>query len=130
MVACQSIWILEDQEDLRTILSLVAQRRGFKPREMATLGEAWEVLHYVTKDPSYELPNGVISDFSLPDGTSEVWLMEIRERFPHIKIVCCSGNVPESIVKMLEAARIPCLPKPTHLSEVFDLMVSTPISER
>jgi DNA-binding NtrC family response regulator len=121
------LWILEDEEDLRDILTTLAQRWEYDVRSFTCLQEAEHGVHELVV-PQIEHPDYVVSDYSLPDGKSLRWLLKLKQILPHAIFICLSGSIDKPSRELMLKQGIHCKEKPCSLSEVFDLLRSPPVS--
>lgn len=115
-----TLWILDDESELRTIMAFVARKKGYDTHEFQSIAEAQEYLESIIENVYG--PDLVISDLSLPDGTGEVWMKKVRARFPKAVIVCYSGSLDEALVTRLKDLNIYHLSKPAKMSEILDML--------
>lgn len=114
------IWILEDQPDLRTVLTYLAQKKGYLVKAFSCLKEAWfELAEAVHLGMS---PDFVISDLQLEDGNAENWLLEVRDSFPSARLLCFSGSLEPVIIERLRIHNIIPWEKPSSLSQILEVL--------
>lgn len=109
------LWILEDDPNLLKQMAALAASQGFKATLLESVGAAWELLR---GQPTPLIPC-VISDFNLPDGTSEKWLRELRRQSPIARILCYSSCPKPMLDLLFYGEKIIVLEKPLQLEEVF-----------
>lgn len=114
-----TLWILEDDLDLLQMMGLVAEQRGYRVYSVSSLCEAWELASHTHE---MRQPTLILSDLNLGDGDSEVWLKEMRARFPTTRLTCISGAFDDQTVTRLKAFDVVCVPKPLSLSELFKIL--------
>lgn len=111
------LWILENDADLNLLLTHIAKNHGFEVKNLTHLAQAWVCLRDEKK------PDRVISSAQLPDGASSDWLLQLRERYPEIPILCLYATpIHESIRLTLRAAGILFRAKPVTLAQLYEII--------
>ena len=122
--ACRRLWILEDDPDIREILSYLGDRWGYETLPIPCVADAWKHLEAGRQDPEHLAPHYILSDYSLLDGKSEEWMKEARASFPSVCVVCVSGSLSGDRKERIESEGILCREKPVSLYDIFDLINS------
>jgi two-component system phosphate regulon response regulator PhoB len=108
------ILIVEDEVDLRDMLSESLEQSGFKTVVAGTIGEAGRQLEQ-------HLPDLVLLDWMLPDTTGPNWLRKIRriDRFRNLPVIMLTarGEVSDR-VSGLDSGADDYLVKPFSLKEL------------
>lgn len=121
---CRRLWILEDDPDIREILSYLGDRWGYETVQIPSVAEAWKYLEAGRQDPDRLGPHYILSDYSLLDGKSDEWMREARSVFPSVYVVCVSGSLNGERKHWIESQGILCREKPVSLYEIFELINS------
>jgi CheY-like chemotaxis protein len=80
------VLVVDDQKELREIISRRVEEAGFTMLATATNGP--EALLRAADD----VPDIVILDYMMPGMTGEEVAREMHGQFPDIKIIACSGS--------------------------------------
>jgi len=108
-----SILVVEDQDDVRQLLSDSLEEFGHEVRTACTADEAIELLG---QDSRIEV---LVTDIALPGRMTGLDLVrQARELMPDLKILTISGNASESPVRALSLDRLAFLPKPFRPSDL------------
>lgn len=114
----QSILIVDDEPEIVGLLSRVLIRQGFEVRTAQSLKEGWEKLNVAC-------PKLLFLDINLPDGNGLEELINIRYKFPYLKIVMISAfDLDDHRKKAKQRGAFEFLSKPFQLSQVSDLVAS------
>ncbi|MEW6057047.1 MAG: response regulator [Bdellovibrionota bacterium] len=86
------ILLVEDQEDVRTALSQVLQRQGYR---VTTPRSPQEAIKHIAEDKEgFEL---LISDVIMPNTSGPELAREVRKRHPALKVLFISGYTDEEL---------------------------------
>lgn len=87
-----NILIIDDEEQLRKLLSRIISLEGFSIEQAGTLKSAWAVLTHKAIDI-------VLCDVKLPDGDGVHFVKELKEKYPLIEIILLTayGNIPDGV---------------------------------
>lgn len=109
----ESILVIDDEEQVRTILQRILQAEGYP---CASAESSEKALDYLQDNPCSLL----LADIHMP-GLSGLGLLEIcRQQWPDTQVIVCSGDNKEDIVlKAFEAGAIGYLIKPFERIEVL-----------
>ncbi|HHY28063.1 MAG TPA: sigma-54-dependent Fis family transcriptional regulator [Desulfitobacterium dehalogenans] len=108
----QSILILDDEEDLRSILAQRLGRRGYEISEAGTAQEGMALL----QENIFE---AVLLDIRLPDGDGLQLLQDMKKRQPDLQVIMLTGHgTLESAIEAMKAGAYDYLTKPCNLSEL------------
>ncbi|WP_018305372.1 sigma-54-dependent transcriptional regulator [Desulfitobacterium hafniense] len=108
----QRVLILDDEEDLRSILAQRLGRRGYEILEAATAQEGMALL----QETIFEV---VLLDIRLPDGDGLQLLQEMKKRQPDLQVIMLTGHgTLESAIEAMKAGAYDYLTKPCNLSEL------------
>lgn len=108
----QRILIVDDEEDLRSILTQRLVRRGYEIMEAGTAQEGIELL----QENIFE---SVLLDIRLPDGDGLQLLQEMKKRQPDLQVIMLTGHgTLESAIEAMKAGAYDYLTKPCNLSEL------------
>jgi two-component system, NtrC family, response regulator len=87
-----NILIIDDEEQLRKLISRIISLEGFKVEQAGTLKSALTTLAQKEIDV-------VLCDVKLPDGDGVRFVKEVKEKFPLIEIILLTafGNIPDGV---------------------------------
>jgi signal transduction histidine kinase/CheY-like chemotaxis protein len=109
-LADREVWLLEDDPDASTALTMVLEGWQARVRVLTHAGQAWATLQQARCAPTLW-----ISDQRLPDGRGSDVLAAARARWPDLPALLISGDTAAGDLGTLEAQRalgIPVLHKP------------------
>jgi signal transduction histidine kinase/CheY-like chemotaxis protein len=108
-----SILVVEDQDEVRQLLSDSLEEFG---HEVRTVGTAEEAIELLNQDNRIEV---LVTDISLSGRMTGLDLVRrARELMPDLKILTISGNTSEASIKAPYLDRLAFLPKPFRLSDL------------
>lgn len=114
----QTILIVDDEPEIVGLLSRVLIRQGFEVNTAQTIREGWEKLNLAC-------PELLFMDINLPDGNGLEELIDIKFKFPDIKVVMISAvDIDEHRKKAIDRGAFEFLSKPFQLSQVSDLVAT------
>src|SRR3954471_6737337 len=87
-----NILLIDDEEQLRKLLSRIISLEGFTVDQAGTLKAAWAQL-------AQKEPDIVLCDVKLPDGDGVRFVKELKEKYPLIEIILLTafGNIPDGV---------------------------------
>ncbi len=87
-----NILLIDDEEQLRKLLSRIISLEGFTVEQAGTLKAAWAQL-------AKNEPDIVLCDVKLPDGDGVRFVKEFKEKYPLIEIILLTafGNIPDGV---------------------------------
>jgi len=87
-----NILLIDDEEQLRKLLSRIISLEGFTVEQAGTLKAAWAQL-------AQKEPDLVLCDVKLPDGDGVRFVKELKEKYPLIEIILLTafGNIPDGV---------------------------------
>jgi DNA-binding NtrC family response regulator len=87
-----NILLIDDEEQLRKLLSRIISLEGFTVEQAGTLKAAWAQL-------TQKEPDIVLCDVKLPDGDGVRFVKELKEKYPLIEIILLTafGNIPDGV---------------------------------
>lgn len=91
------ILLIDDDEQLRTVLKLVLTSSGYEVSEACNGNEASKIYQQ-------QRPDLVITDLLMPDKEGLEVIMELRRRDDEVKIIAISGGGRGSAVNYLDVA--------------------------
>jgi two-component system, NtrC family, response regulator PilR len=108
--------ILDDEADIRELLTLTLTRLGLNVRAAATLAEARALLD----EQSYDL---CFTDMRLPDGNGHEFIELMARQHPEtpVAMITAYGNA-EAAVQALRAGAFDCVSKPVDLNVLRNLV--------
>jgi two-component system NtrC family response regulator len=94
-----NILIIDDEEQLRKLLTRIISLEGFTVAEAGTLKAATELLKHQQVDV-------VLCDVRLPDGNGVEFVKTTRQLFPSIELILLTayGNIPNGVQAMKNGA--------------------------
>lgn len=108
----QRILILDDEADLRSIISQRLGRRGYEVTEAGTAQEGVALLRE-------KLFEALLLDIRLPDGNGLQLLTEIKKFQPDLQVIMLTGHgTLESAIEAMKAGAFDYLTKPCNLAEL------------
>jgi DNA-binding response OmpR family regulator len=93
-----NILLVEDEENLRSMLRIVLEDAG---HEVAEAGNGKEVVEIYRRRP----PDLLITDIIMPDEEGIETIIKVRKNFPHAKIIAMSGGGRTGTPNYLDLAR-------------------------
>ncbi|MCB1611966.1 MAG: sigma-54-dependent Fis family transcriptional regulator, partial [Xanthomonadales bacterium] len=108
--------ILDDEADIRELLTLTLTRLGLNVRAAATLAEARALLD----EQAYDL---CFTDMRLPDGNGHEFIELMARQHPEtpVAMITAYGNA-EAAVQALRAGAFDCVSKPVDLNVLRNLV--------
>lgn len=108
----KKILIVDDEKMIRWTLAQALKSWGYTPIEVATVHEALETY-------TSELPEAVLLDIDLPDGSGLDLLRDIKHEHPEATVIMITGNVRvETTISALRGGAYDFISKPIHLEEL------------
>ena len=92
----QSILVIDDDETVRLLLRNILEREGYR---VLDAHEGYEGLKQFRENPT----DLVITDLIMPGKEGIETIRDLRQEFPHVKIIAISGGgriSPESYLRM------------------------------
>ena len=89
----KNILIVEDVDDLRTLLQRKLSRRGYTVTTAANGGEALRLLEHEGLRPDL-----IITDVIMPTMNGKELVERIRQHHPHVEVIYMSGYADETIM--------------------------------
>ncbi len=111
-----SILIIDDEENLRKLLSRVVELEGYTVVQAATAKDGLKALHK-------ESIQVVISDVKLPDGNGVDLTAKIKSEFPEIEVIILTafGTIQDG-VKAIKNGAFDYLTKGDHQEKIIPLL--------
>jgi two-component system, NtrC family, response regulator len=87
-----NILIIDDEEQLRKLLSRIISLEGFTVEQAGTLKAAWNFL-------AHKEPDVVLCDVKLPDGDGVRFVTALKEKHPLVEVILLTafGNIPDGV---------------------------------
>jgi DNA-binding NtrC family response regulator len=87
-----NILIIDDEEQLRKLLTRIIGLEGFKVEEAGTLSSGFDILKRKEIDV-------ILCDVKLPDGNGVDFVKEAKARYPLLEIILLTayGNIPDGV---------------------------------
>jgi DNA-binding NtrC family response regulator len=119
-VAKQKVFVVDDEEQIARLLSVVLRAEQF---DIETFYDAGSALERATKCP----PDVLVSDITMPEMDGITLANRVRKRNPKCKIVLMSGNPNWGVRGALQLSRLDgftLLLKPFTIKELLSLIKS------
>ncbi|HRH43644.1 MAG TPA: response regulator, partial [Pyrinomonadaceae bacterium] len=108
----KKILIVDDEKMIRWTLSQALKSWGYAPIEVATVSAVLETF-------ANEMPQAVLLDIDLPDGSGLDVLRDIKHQYPEAIVIMITGNVRvETTISALRGGAYDFISKPIHLEEL------------
>lgn len=112
MIYKHRILILDDEAELRSVISKRLSRKGYEVLQTGTIHEGLGLL-------KANLFDGVLLDLKLPDGNGLDFLEQIKVQQPDVQIIMLTGHgTIESAIEAMKLGAFDYLTKPCNLSEL------------
>ena len=87
-----NILLIDDEEQLRKLLSRIISLEGFTVEQAGTLKAGWASL-------AQKEPDIVLCDVKLPDGDGVSFVKELKAKYPLVEIILLTafGNIPDGV---------------------------------
>jgi two-component system, NtrC family, response regulator len=87
-----NILLIDDEEQLRKLLSRIISLEGFTVEQAGTLKAGWASL-------AQKEPDIVLCDVKLPDGDGVNFVKELKAKYPLVEIILLTafGNIPDGV---------------------------------
>ncbi len=100
------ILLIEDFEDTVKIIKRLLERNGYQVETALTLNEARQLLHAM-------IPDAIILDINLPDGSGLDFLKDLRSTYPDTPVIMLTAYTElENAVRSLREGVDDFIPKP------------------
>lgn len=111
-----SVLVVDDEENLRKLLSRVVELEGYSVAQAASVKEAIKVLQH-------ELFQVVISDVKLPDGNGIDLTARIKKEYPGVEVIVLTAyGTIEDGVKAIKNGAFDYLTKGDHQERIIPLL--------
>lgn len=107
-----SVLVVDDEKQIRKILSINLKARGFEYLEAESGKQALAIA-------SEKKPDAIILDLGLPDDNGLNVLLKLREWYASPIIILSVKNSEEDIVKALDSGANDYVTKPSNLNELM-----------
>ena len=118
----ESILIIDDEPQIRSMIRLVLERAGYSVMEAADGVEGIRRFH---ENPA----NLIITDLIMPNKDGIGMIIELKKEFPDVKIIAMSGgglNRPEGYLRGAQKLGAACtLSKPINRQELLRVVKDT-----
>ncbi len=112
MIDKYRILIIDDEDELRSVISKRLSRKGYEIFETGTIQDALVLL-------KSNIFDGVLLDLKLPDGNGLDLLEQIKVHQPDVQIIMLTGHgTIESAIEAMKLGAFDYLTKPCNLSEL------------
>jgi len=109
----RSILVIEDEDELRCLLSHILAAEGYQVQTVRTARHALHVMRHHSFDV-------VLSDISLPDVDGIELIRQIASEFPHVSVIAMSGFMAAiSPARLCFAGAAVLLQKPFPASQLL-----------
>lgn len=110
------ILLVEDDEDIRALLTVVLQSAGYTVTAVEHPRRALDILATRPVD-------ALITDFNLPEKTGAQLIRTVREHHPHIRVMLISGH--HEVEALARSCHAQCWFRKGESIEMFLATVST-----
>lgn len=107
-----SVLVVDDEKQIRKILSINLKARGFEYLEAENGKDALKIA-------SEKNPDAIILDLGLPDESGQNILLKLREWYASPIIILSVKNSEEDIVRALDSGANDYVTKPSNLNELM-----------
>ena len=110
------IWILDDDKSIRWVFEKALARTDLAFKTFSSVAEALNALNH-------ELPQVVVSDIRMPNGSGLDFLAEIKQRYPDIPVIIMTAYSDlESAVAAFQGGAFEYLAKPFDVDVAIDII--------
>ncbi|MBT1698839.1 sigma-54 dependent transcriptional regulator [Fulvivirgaceae bacterium PWU4] len=111
-----NILIIDDEENLRKLLSRVVELEGYHVLQAGSVRDGWRILNK-------ESIQVVISDVRLPDGNGVALTQKIKKEFPSVEVIVLTAyGTIEDGVKAMKNGAFDYLTKGDHQEKIIPLL--------
>lgn len=123
MRSTNRLLIIDDEEELRSIIAQRLKRKGFELFEAALVKEGLTIL-------KENLLDAVLLDMKLPDGNGLDLLKQIKELQPDIQVIILTGHGSmESAIETMKAGAYDYVTKPCNPAEL-EIIIRKALEQR
>ena len=110
------IWILDDDKSIRWVFEKALARTDLEFKTFSSVPEALNALNH-------ELPQVVVSDIRMPNGSGLDFLAEIKQKYPDIPVIIMTAYSDlESAVAAFQGGAFEYLAKPFDVDQAIDVI--------
>ena len=110
------IWILDDDKSIRWVFEKALARTDLEFKTFSSVAEALNALNH-------ELPQVVVSDIRMPNGSGLDFLAEIKQKYPDIPVIIMTAYSDlESAVAAFQGGAFEYLAKPFDVDQAIDVI--------
>lgn len=110
------IWILDDDKSIRWVFEKALARTEMEFKTFSSVAEAMNALEH-------ELPQVVVSDIRMPNGSGLDFLTEIKQKHPEIPVIIMTAYSDlESAVAAFQGGAFEYLAKPFDVDQAIDVI--------
>lgn len=93
-----TVLLIDDEEQLRSLMKRIIGLEGFEVSEAATIKAGWKALE--------RKPDAVLCDVKLPDGNGVDFVKEAKAKFPLTEFILLTayGNIPDGVLAIKNGA--------------------------
>lgn len=112
------ILLVEDEEAVRLFSSRALRNKGYTVHEAQTGQVALDMLHRDGLEVDL-----MITDIVMPEMDGTTLIRAVRERLPHLKVICMSGYAEDTFRRKLDEDKdVTFLPKPFSLNQLASVV--------
>ena len=115
----QTILLVEDEEDLRTLLKRVLEKTGYHVFSAGSVTEAKNLFSQHSKEINF-----LLSDIVLPDGRGDVLAEQLQALQSGLQVLLMSGYTEPKVLQRLKL-HATFLPKPFHPRQLIQAIEKT-----
>jgi len=110
------IWILDDDKSIRWVFEKALARTDLEFKTFSSVAEALNALNH-------ELPQVVVSDIRMPNGSGLDFLAEIKQKYPDIPVIIMTAYSDlESAVAAFQGGAFEYLAKPFDVDQAIEVI--------
>ena len=117
------VLVVEDEQNIRFLVAIVLQQKGYEVVEAETGPEALEILK---QDGGFD---AILSDLRMPKMDAIMYIEELKREVPRIPVIIMSAHTTSAWAKEAVKDGVACLQKPftrQQLVDVLQTMTSRP----
>jgi len=116
----ERILVVDDEEPICRLLSLILQKKGYQVKAVGTGGAAWEEVQAAGQRHAFNL---ALVDIRLPDISGLDLVGRLKQSFPQTEIILMTGHVSvETAVKAIKLGAFSYVTKPIQIEELDQLV--------
>jgi CheY-like chemotaxis protein len=117
------VLVVEDEQNIRFLVAIVLQQKGYEVVEAESGPEALEILN---QDDRFD---AILSDLRMPKMDALMYIEALKREVPRIPVIIMSAHTTSAWAKEAVQQGVACLQKPFTRQQLVDIlqnMTSTP----